>query len=393
MLDVATKASSLKAIADGYRAELAERAGEFERLRQLPQDLADRMAKDGLYRICTPLDQGGHGLSPRVYAEVVELLARSDASAAWCVFIGITTAFSLASAGTEEFAAILRNPGLLAAGVFAPNGRARPTMRDGVDGYVVNGRWQWGSGTRNAQWIGGGSLVTDEAGAIKLDERGKPEHLTVLFRATEVELIDTWDVMGLHGSGSGDFAVTEVFVPRSRTISRFGKRRGADPVFLFPNFGMLGIGIAAVSLGIARATIEDFLGFANRKVPQGNSRVLAEKPTTQAQLAQAEASLRSGRAFLYEAIDAAWEGALHDDVTIAMRRDLRLATSQAAHCAKRCVDLIFELAGGTAVYRTSPIQRRFRDMHVAAQHMMVGPGTYELIGRLLLDLPTDIELL
>jgi len=107
------RADDVKAIAASYATELSERSNEFEQLRHLPQDLADRLAQDGLYHVCTPAEQGGRGLPPRAYAEVVELLAKSDASAAWCVFIGITTAFSLASAETEDIEQILRKPGVI----------------------------------------------------------------------------------------------------------------------------------------------------------------------------------------------------------------------------------------------------------------------------------------
>jgi len=386
-----TSADDLKATAVRYADEIRERHLEFEQLRHLPQDLVDRMARDGLYQICTPIEYGGLELPPRTYAEIVEQLAKADASAAWCVFIGITSSFLFASAQTEEFKHLLRNPGVIPAGVFAPNGRAKRVTRDGKDGYLVKGRWQWGSGSRNAHWIGGGAFVVDEAGAIQLDERGKPEHLTVVFDSADVEFIDTWNVMGLQGTGSTDYAVNDVFVPATHTIARFGKRRHSSPIFLFPNFGMLGIGIASVALGAARATIEDFLALAGKKVPQGYTRVLAEKQSTQSGIAKAEAALRAGRAFFYEAIDIAWAGALRGEVSIEHRRDLRLATSQAAQAAKACVNIIYDLAGGTAVYHSSDIQRRFRDVQVAGQHIMIGLGTYEIVGRLLLGLPTDIE--
>lgn len=387
------KVDDLKMIAAGYANEIRQRHLEFEQLRHLPQDLADRMARDGLYQVCTPTEYGGQELSPRAYAEIVEQLAKADASAAWCVFIGITSSFSLASAQTEEFKKLLCKPGVIAAGVFAPNGRAKRVTRNGVEGYLVKGRWQWGSGSRNAHWVCGGAFAVDEAGAIQLGDRGKPEHLTIVFDAVDVEFIDTWDVMGLQGTGSTDYAVNDVFVPAARTISRFGKRRCSHPIFLFPNFGMLAIGIGSVALGAARASIDDFLEFAGKKVPQGTTRVLAEKQSTQSNIAKAEAAWRAGRAFFYEAIDIAWAGALRGEVSTEHRRDLRLATSQAVQAAKVCVNIIFELAGGTSVYRTSNIQRRFRDVQVAGQHMMIGPATFELVGRLLLDIPTDIELL
>lgn len=385
--------SDLKVVAAGYTAEVRRRSDEFEQLRHLPQDLADRMARDGLYQVCTPAEYGGSGLSPRAYAEIVELLARADASAAWCVFIGITSAFAMASGQTDELKAILREPAAIMSGVYAPNGRAVRTTQNGADGYLVKGRWQWGSGSRNARWISAGALVADETGRVILDAEGKPEQLAMIFNAADVTLLDTWTVMGLQGTGSTDYHVDGVFVPATRTIERFGARKGAHPIFLFPNFGMLAIGIAAVALGAARAAIDDLVSLAGTKVPQGNSRALAEKSTTQLGVAKAEATLRAGRAFFYEAIDAAWEGALCGEVSTAHRRDIRLATTHAVNAAKVCVDTIYELAGGTAVYRTSSIQRRFRDVHVAGQHMMVNQATYEIVGRLLLGLPTNIDLL
>ena len=384
-------AMDLKSIAAAYVSEIARRSDEIERLRHLPQDLADRMARDGLYQVCTPAEYGGGGCSPRTYAQIVELLAGADASAAWCVFIGITSSFSIASGQTEELAAILRQPGVITAGVFAPNGRAIPEVRDGTTGYRVTGQWQWGSGSRNAHWLSGGALVANEDGKVAIDANGKPEQLAIVFRASDLTLLDTWNVMGLSGSGSTDYRAEGVFVPAARTIRRFGSRRTGHPILEFPNFGMLAVGIGAVALGAARAAIADFLSFAGQKVPQGNSRVLAEKPSTQMGIGKAEALLRAGRAFFYETLDEAWSGALEGRVTIEHRRDVRLATTQAVSVAKACVDIIYELSGGTAVYTKSPLQRRFRDIHVAGQHMMVNQGTYELAGRLLLGLPTNTD--
>ena len=379
------------AIAASYAEEVQSRRAEFDALRHLPQDIADRLARDGLYQICTPADFGGMGLSPRHYAATVEEMAKSDASVGWCIFIAVTSTFSLASAGTDAFREILREPGVIASGVFAPNGRARPATRDGVEGYVVTGRWQWGSGSGNAHWISGGAFIVGASGEIERNDAGAPLHLACVFDAADVEFIDTWTVMGLQGTGSTDYAVTDVFVPATRTIRRFGVRRETDPIFLFPNFGMLGIGVASVALGATRGAITDFLEFADKKVPQGQRRVLAEKQSVQWGIAKAEAQLRAGRAFFYEAIDAAWTGALAGEVTVEHRRDLRLATCEAVQAAKSAIAIVYELAGGTAVYHTSEIQRRMRDVQVAGQHMMVGPGIYELAGRLFLGLPTDIE--
>jgi alkylation response protein AidB-like acyl-CoA dehydrogenase len=378
--------------AEGLCPELAARADEIEATRRLPQDIADKLTQASLHAVCNPVSHGGAGAAPATYARVVETLARADASAAWCAFIAITSAYSIASASTDDTRALLQTPGVLTAGVFAPSGRAKRTVRDGVAGYVVSGRWSWGSGSQNADWVSGGSFVVDDDGNIMKNEGGRPRHVAMIFRADDVTFLDTWSVMGLQGTGSTDYTVDSVFVPEGRTIDRFGQRASlSDPIFLFPNFGMLAIGIGAVALGAARAMIEDLQSFAGKKVPQGNSRALADKPMTQTGIAKAEATLRAGRAFFYEAINDAWQGARRNEMTVAHRRDLRLATAHAVNAAKSCAEIIYELAGGTAVYRTSPIQRRLRDIQVAGQHMMVNQATYELVGRLLLDRPTDIE--
>src|SRR5258707_826684 len=193
---------SLVAVAEGYAEEGAARADEIEALRKLPQDLADRLAADQLYNVCNPADFGGPGCSPRAYAEVTEALARADASVGWCCFIGITSAFSMASANTEATRALFREPGVVTAGVFAPSGRARAVVRDGVAGYLASGRWSWGSGSQNARWVSGGCLVVDETGAIVKDKHGVPRNIGVIFRADDINFLDTWDVMGLQGTGS-----------------------------------------------------------------------------------------------------------------------------------------------------------------------------------------------
>ncbi|WP_084397007.1 acyl-CoA dehydrogenase family protein [Henriciella aquimarina] len=375
--------------AGSYREELARRADETEALRRLPQDLADRFSAEGFYALCNPADHGGSQASPLDYVGTVEALARGDASAGWCTFIAVTAAYGMAFAGTETVRHLLSQPGVITAGVFAPMGRARPATKDGVEGYLVNGRWAWGSGSQNAHWISGGCLLADEEGGLVLDKDGRPQSLSAIFAADQVEFIDTWTVTGLQGTGSTDFQVTDAFIPADRMVHGFGTSRDDYPIFRFPGFGLLGIGIAAVALGAARGAMDDFYDLAVDKVPAGTRSTLAEKAGTHRDVALAEAAIRQGRAFFTEAIEAAWQAAEAGPVPVPLKRDLRLATTSAVRSARTAVDLIYELAGGTAVYRTSPIQRRFRDIHVATQHMMVKPATYELAGRLFLDQPTD----
>ena len=375
--------------ASNWYDELSSRADEIEQGRKLPQDIADRLAADGFYAMCNPPEWGGAGASPLDYARTIETLARADASAAWCAFIATTAAYSMSFANTQAVQRLLQEPGVIAAGIFAPMGRATPTVHEGVDGYVVNGRWAWGSGSQNAHWISAGCFLADESGKIVPDEKGRPQHLSAIFAADQLTFIDTWTVTGLQGTGSTDFEVSDAFVPEDRIVRGLGTARSDAPIFRFPAFGMLAIGIGAVALGAARGALDDIYELAVGKVPAGSRSPLAEKSSTHRDVARAEAYLGQGRAFLHEAIDAAWHEAQSGAVPVALKRDLRLATTSAVESAKQSVDLIYELAGGTAVYRTSPIQRRFRDVYVATQHMMVKQQTYELAGRLFMNQPTD----
>jgi alkylation response protein AidB-like acyl-CoA dehydrogenase len=154
------------------------------------------------------------------------------------------------------------------------------------------------------------------------------------------------------------------------------------------------MGCGAVALGIARGAIEDLRTLAGATVPTLSRRPLAERSGTQSDLARAEAQVRSARAFMVEAIEAAWAPASRGaEIGIDERMALRLAATHATEAACRAVDLCYTLAGGTSVYRSSKLQRRFRDVHVVTQHMMVAPPSYELAGRVLVGLPTDASML
>jgi alkylation response protein AidB-like acyl-CoA dehydrogenase len=172
-------------------------------------------------------------------------------------------------------------------------------------------------------------------------------------------------------------------------ITRTPRETGA--LYAFPPFGLLALTIAGTALGIARAAIDDLIDLAGGKTPTGSARALAERPVTQTRIAQAEAGLLAARAFLYDAIGAAFIAAESGgEVSIEQRAALRLAATHATATSASAVDTAYDLGGGTSIYETSPLQKRFRDVHAATQHMLIGPSTWELTGRLMLGLPTDI---
>lgn len=382
------------AAADELAQAVALRVDEIERNRFLPQGIADHAARLGLHRLFIPAVYGGLEANPMTLVDVAERIARVDGSTAWCVFIGATSGMTAAFLAPDEARSAFGDPMNIAAGVFAPRGQARHTVEDGVAGYRVSGRWQWGSGSRNARTIMGGAFIIGDDGKPEMAPEGVPQNRMMVFAADQVTLHDTWNVSGLCGTGSTDFEVKDVFVPASRAPSLISDRPLARPLYCFPTFGLLGIGIAAVALGLARGSIDALVDLAGGKTPQGSSKPLALRAKAQLDVSEAEALVRSARAYLAETIEAAWAAAGVDGaIAIEHRRDIRLATTHAVRAAAKAVDLMYTLGGGTSVYKTSALQRHFRDVHVATQHMMVSDATFELTGRLFLGVPTNTAML
>ena len=360
----------------------AQRSAEFERARRLPADVSDAMAKAGIYRMFVPQSLGGSETSPLVSSQVFETLAQGDAACGWVAFIAATSGSSLARIETSAAKQMFASPQTMLAGVFAPNGKA---VKSGED-YILNGQWQWGSGTQNADWVLAGSMVIDP----EQPADAKPRAHMCLVPKDAIEFLDTWHSTGLRGTGSTDFKLTDHRVPSAHIVGLEVRKMPDTPLFQFPNFTLLALGIGAVSMGIARAALDEFVDLAQQKKRISSSSTIAERSHTQMQIATAEAKLRSARAFYYDSVEQAWARALAGDtVDVDQRRNLRLATTHAVMASAEVVDCAYNLAGGVSVYQSSNLQRHFRDIHVATQHIMVAPSTLETTGRLFLGLPTN----
>ncbi|MDE2362041.1 MAG: acyl-CoA dehydrogenase family protein [Hyphomicrobiales bacterium] len=368
------------------RPTIAARAQEIETARRLPADLAAEMAAAGLFRMGLPREIGGPECDPATLLEAIEIIGDADASAGWCTMIAVTSGLTAAYLETDVARAIFSPAHVIAGGVFAPMGRAV----ENDDCFMLTGKWQWASGSANCHWLGGGALIVDE-GAVRTSADGAPKARMLLFPASSATLIDSWHVAGLCGTGSGEMAVTNLRVPKSHSASIATDRpvaRGA--LYAFPIFGLLALGIAAVMLGNAGAAIRDLVELAGGKKPQGSTRLLAERATAQATLAETVAKFRAARAFYYEAVDRAWRSArTNGEVLLDERVALRLAATHAVRTSAEATRAMCDLGGGSSVFLSSPLQRRFRDAFVGAQHMMIAPQTYELTGRALMGLKTD----
>lgn len=369
---------------------IESRADEIEAARRLPNDLAQQLARVGIFSMAVPTVYGGGEQTPAEIVETIEATARADGSAGWCVMIASTTSMNAAYLDDEFARLIYSDPLMITGGVFAPMGKA---VVEG-DGYRVTGRWQWASGSQNCGWLLGGALVFDDRGMRSLPN-GAPDARMMYWPASEATLIDTWHVTGLKGTGSLDMAVDNVFVPAGRTVSLISdKPRASGPLYKFPPFGLLALGIAGVALGNARGAMDAFVALASAKKPQGSRKTLAERAHTQMQVAEAEASLLAARAFLFDAIENAWRLAkVGDEIPQNVRARLRMAATFATRTAADITRTLYDLGGGSAVYLNNNLQRRFRDAHVMTQHIMVAPATWELTGRTLLGLQTEDSML
>ncbi|MAD93790.1 MAG: acyl-CoA dehydrogenase [Gammaproteobacteria bacterium] len=379
-----TIASSVLDAAESLRPELSERRREIDELRQLPQDLADRLAALGFYRLVVPESLGGLGISPTTFCQLCETLAKANGSTAWCIFIGATSQYLFGALPQTQLQRMLENPNVITSGVFADSGTALYEERDGQAGYLINGHWRWGSGCRNAEWISGG---IHEVGAQGEAVVGAPLLTRVFFRPEEIEIADNWHVSGMRGSGSSDYVAKNVWVPSERMAGNVEDGdHASEPIYQFPKFALLGIPIGAICLGMARACIDEVIGAAKEKTPQGSRRPLSSRPSVHIAVAEADAALSAGRAYFYQSIDAGWAAAQTAPGSLEDRRNMRTANVHAVNTAIEVIDRMYRLMGGTSVYETSCLQQHFRDVHVAAAHMMVGEPVMELAGRVMLGL-------
>jgi alkylation response protein AidB-like acyl-CoA dehydrogenase len=391
-------------VAGSFADEIRQRAAAIEAARQMPDDLAARMSAAGLFQLLVPEAYGGLQVTPQTFFDTLQETARADGAVGWCQMIAATTGMMAASLPDEWSRTIYGNEQKgsqqkgnkqeggdrtnITSGVTAPLGRA--VAVDG--GLMVNGRWPFGSGSQISQWICGGCLVLED-GEPRKNRFGDAEALLVFFPADEVVIHDTWHTLGLCGTGSNDIEVRDLFVPAERWVTLGARARIDAPLYRFPTFGLLALGVSAVALGIAQHAIEAFVELAASKVPTGSSRTLGQRSSTHKDLARAMAAVNSARAMTTQAIAAAWaQVETTHRLSTAMKADLRLAATNNAWSAAAAVDLLYHAAGGSSIYHHNDLQRCFRDIHVATQHIMVAQPTFEMVGKVALGIDPNTPL-
>jgi len=387
MPDAGTGAMLLEA-ARALRPRILTERDRIESSRRLPENLARELARAGFFRIFLPEAYGGLDLTPMAGLEVFEELARADASVAWCVWNGnthwISAQLSPAAART-----IHADPNVVTANSTRSSGQAQIV----ADGYRVDGRWSLVSGCELGTWMVL-LCVLQVDGKPRLTPAGVPETRFMLLRSDRCEIVDTWTVGGLRGTGSHDVVVRDAFVPTAYGSGFADPYILPEPRYRIPPFCRVIPGLGAMALGIARTAIETFAEIAGAKTPQRTTQMLRDNHGAQIRISQAESLVRSARLFLFDSVDRLWSiVTTTGEAPMEARAQVRLAASHAVASAVQAVDPLYVGAGATALYATCPLERAFRDVHAITQHIGVNPRVMETTGRVLFGLEPDTPLL
>jgi alkylation response protein AidB-like acyl-CoA dehydrogenase len=371
-------------LARAFVPELAVAAPEIERQRELPEPVVAAMVERGFFRMLLPRSIGGAELLPAPYVRVVEEIAKGDASAAWC--LNQSAGCSMTAAYLDPIAAkeVFSGPrGILAWGP----GPGKARIVEG--GYRVTATWSFASGSHNATWLGCHVPIYNETGAPLLHPDGSPVVRTPIFPKSSAEMTDIWHVMGLRGTGSDKYSVTDLFVPAAFVAARDDDsiRREDGLLYRFNSLQLYSSGFAGVAMGIARSTLDAFIELARDKVPFRGKTTLRDNNVVQSQVAQSEARLRSARALLYQSLEETTEEVEQaGHITLDQRMAIRLASTFAIHQSMSVVDMAYHAAGSTAIFEENPFERRFRDIHTVSQQVQGRQEHFETVGQYLLGL-------
>ncbi len=361
-------------------------ANDIEANRELPRPLFEAMADAGLFLMSVPRAIGGGEADLPTQVQVIEEIAKADASTAWALNQGTT--FAMFAAFMPPAAARdiwIDTPRSVVSNSPTPTGKAIVVP----GGFRVSAHQGFSTGCRHASWVAAHAQVIDN-GAVR-QRNGKPEVRYCLMPMSNATIHDTWKTRGMRGTGTHTFEVNDVFVPEDHTVltSRDtlitdGKRYRIPQTLTFAS------GDGIVALAVARSCIEAFYELAGAKAPRHLTGLLRDQPLSQFTVGLAEAQLRSARAFLMEAVNEIWEEVVQNgSVSLEKRVAVRLAGTHAIRVGAQVVEGIYAQCGGSAIFEGDVIQRHFQDIHVITQHLQGRLSHYELVGNYLLGLPID----
>ncbi len=365
---------------------------QIEQDQRLPAALVEQLHAAGFYRMVIPRSLGGLQVDPLTYTRVVELLAESAGSVGWNIAnnsIGQLVTLGLPDEGVQEVHGQSSGPSVMAGTAVQGGGEAVPV--DG--GYRVSGHWTFGSGCQESSWMLGSFQVLDNGEPRRRPDGGALFWRGVFPRAEATVIPGSWDVAGLRGTGSFDWTVDNVFLPERRSTPHIGVpldnqwSRWPGVTYALPSQAWVGPHHSAVITGIARAGVDALIELAVEKSPRGRTGRLCDFPQVQDAVGRADAILNAGRVYRAATIIELWNTiAGGGETTLEQRARCRLASTNAADCARAAMDLVYRWGGSTSFKRESRLAECWRDLHVVGQTVTVGPEWYPIAGRALLGM-------
>jgi 3-hydroxy-9,10-secoandrosta-1,3,5(10)-triene-9,17-dione monooxygenase len=371
--------------------QLRDRAEHTEQLRRLPAETERDLHEAGLFRIVQPKRVGGSEFDYVALVDCAELLGRGDASVAWN-FANLASHHWMLGMFDKRAQDLVwdKNPDALIASSFIfPAGRARKV--DG--GYHLRGSWPFSSGVASCEWNMLASVVSfdDEADGI--------EYRIFLVHKNDYRIIDTWNSVGLGGTGSNDVEVKDAFVPDALSVAVSDLAGGPTPgsatnpsaLYTLPVFSLFPYVLSGVALGNAQACLDDYVDVARHRASTYNRAKLGDMQSTQIKIAEASAKIDAARVIMrsscIEAMADARRGHIPD---MAAKTRLRRDGAFSVNLCTEAVSLLFSASGARGLFTTGVLQRQFRDAHAINSHIAFNfdaAGTN--YGRVALGLPSE----
>lgn len=380
----------LVARARSLRELIETEAEEAERLGTTTKRVIDAVAEQRLFWTMVPEACGGLEAPIETALGVFEELAYADGSTGWSVMANATsTCFVSIYCDDDAVRAVFATdaPGIVA-GMFGPVGQAIPV--DG--GYRITGKYQFGSGIAHASWVAAGAIAQDPAtGEATTTPSGLPAMLVGFVPAADIELRGNWDVMGLAGTGSFDYAVDNQDVTLGRTfmLLEANARRGGD-MYRLGLFGLVASGHAGFALGVGKRALVEVLETAATKQRMGTFEPVTSQQLFQHDFAMHDAAMRAASSYVYDVFGEAEATVLSGrDCTLVEQQRLRQATTYATRVAADAAHFAYTWAGTNALRNSSVLQRCFRDIHAGTQHIYVDNNTLTGYTQALVNAPAD----
>jgi alkylation response protein AidB-like acyl-CoA dehydrogenase len=337
--------------------------------------VVDALAAAGLFWILVPRELGGAEAGIEDALAVFEELAYADGSTGWSAMANATSSAFAAIYTSDDAAKTMFNADGLGihAGMLGPVG----TARSADDGFVVTGRYQFGSGCGHATWFGAGTQEVDADSQRTNDASGLPALRVVFLRPEQVVVRGNWDVLGLAGTGSYDYTVDDQFVAEgfSFPLLTATPRRGG-PTYNLGLFGIVASGHAGFALGVGARALDELLDLVPTKQRMGGFTPVAEEQLFQHDYALHDAALRSARAYVFDTFGASEAAALAGGApSLVQQQRMRQAATYATRVAADAARFAYTWAGTSALRNGGVLQRCFRDIHAGTQHVYVDNNT------------------